>query len=87
MTTLPGPGILFRGTVKSAIVLFGCARRSRFLLARPEGSDLAFLCHPVDQGWLRLSTGRVNLLDRARVVHEVNEREHARSKILLEIGA
>ena len=87
VTTLPGPGVLFWSAVQSAAGLFGPAKRAKFLIVRPEGSDLEFLGRLADQGRLRPALALTVPLERAREAQEASEAGHARGKIVLEIGS
>ena len=60
-------------------------KKAKFLMVRPEGSDLAFLGALADQGRLRPTIGRTFPLERARDAHEVSEDGHVRGKIVLEV--
>ena len=87
VTTLPGPGILFWSGVQSGAGLFGRAKRAKFLMVRPEGTDLAFLGQFADQGRLRPTVGRTYPLERARDAQDESEQGHMRGKIVLEVGS
>jgi NADPH:quinone reductase-like Zn-dependent oxidoreductase len=87
VTTLPGPGILFWGAMQSAAGLFGRAKRARFLMVRPDGSDLAFLGQLADQGQLRPILSRTFPLERAPEAQAASEEGHARGKIVLGVGS
>jgi NADPH:quinone reductase-like Zn-dependent oxidoreductase len=85
--TLPGPGILFWSGVQSVAGLFGRAKRAKFLMVRPEGTDLAFLGQLADQGRLRPTLGQTYPLERAGDAQDESERGHVRGKIVLEVGS
>jgi NADPH:quinone reductase-like Zn-dependent oxidoreductase len=85
VTTLPGPGVFFWYPVQSVAGWFGPVKRAKFLMVRPQGSDLAYLGALADQGRLRPTISRTFPLDRACEAHEASEAGHMRGKIVLEI--
>jgi NADPH:quinone reductase-like Zn-dependent oxidoreductase len=85
VTTLPGPGVFLWYPVQSVAGLFGPVKKAKFLMVRPEGSDLAYLGALVDAGRLRPTISQTFPLERAREAHEVSETEHVRGKIVLEV--
>jgi NADPH:quinone reductase-like Zn-dependent oxidoreductase len=87
VTTLPGSSVLFWGAVQSAVGLFGRAPRAKFLMVRPEGTDLEFLGRLADQGRLRPTLALTLPLERAREAQDASQEGHTRGKIVLEIGS
>ena len=85
VTTLPAPGVVLWYPVQAVAGLFGPVKKAKFLMVRPEGSDLAYLGGLADAGRLRPTIGRTIPLEQARVAHEVSETGHVRGKIVLEI--
>jgi NADPH:quinone reductase-like Zn-dependent oxidoreductase len=86
VTTVPSPGILPWIPVQSIAGLFGRVKKAKFLMVRPEGSDLAYLGTLADEGRLRPTISRTFPLERAREGHEASEVGHTRGKIVLEVG-
>jgi NADPH:quinone reductase-like Zn-dependent oxidoreductase len=84
VTTLPAPGVVLRYPVQAVAGLFGPVKKAKFLMVRPEGSDLAYLGALADQGRLRPTIGHTFPLERACDAHEVSEAGHVRGKIVLE---
>jgi NADPH:quinone reductase-like Zn-dependent oxidoreductase len=84
VTTLPSLGIVLRYPVQAVWGLFGPVKKEKFLMVRPEGSDLAYLGALADQGRLRPTIGRTLPLERAGDAHELSEAGHVRGKIVLE---
>jgi NADPH:quinone reductase-like Zn-dependent oxidoreductase len=87
VTTVPGPSALFWTTVQSLAVLFGPARRAKFLWARPNEADLAYMGRLADDGQLRPSIARTFPLDQAAEAHTLSEQGHVRGKIVLSVGS
>ncbi len=85
VTTLPAPGVFLWYPVRAVAGLFGQVKKAKFLMVRPEGSDLAYLGNLADAGRLRPTIGRSFPLERACDAHEVSECGHTRGKIVLEI--
>jgi NADPH:quinone reductase-like Zn-dependent oxidoreductase len=72
--------------VQSIAGLFGRVKKAKFLMVRPEGSDLAYLGTLAEEGRLRPTISRTFPLERAREGHEASEVGHTRGKIVLEVG-
>jgi NADPH:quinone reductase-like Zn-dependent oxidoreductase len=87
VTTVPSPDTLFWGAVQSAAGLFGAAPRAKFMWARPDGSDLAYLGRLADEGRLKPVIGQTFPLESARDAQELSEQGHVRGKIVLEVGS
>ena len=85
VTTVPGPGVFLRYPVQSVVGLFGPVKKAKFLMVRPEGSDLAYLGGLADQDCLRPTIGQTFPLERAREAHVLSEAGHVRGKIVLEV--
>ena len=86
VTTVPSRGILPWIPVQSIAGLFGRVKKAKFLMVRPEGSDLTYLGTLADEGRLRPTISRTFPLERAREGHEASEVGHTRGKIVLEVG-
>ena len=65
--------------------LIGRPKKAKFLMARPDGNDLAFLGKLADEGRLRPTIGRTFPLERAGEAQEASEEGHRRGKIVLEV--
>ncbi len=87
VTTLPDPGVLFWGAVQALAGLFGPAPRAKFLMVRPQGTDLEFLGRLADEGRLRPSLALTLPLERSREAQDASQEGHARGKIVLEVGS
>jgi NADPH:quinone reductase-like Zn-dependent oxidoreductase len=87
VTILPGPGILFWAAVQSIPGLFGRAKRAKFFMVEPEGSDLSFLGQLADQGRLRPALAPTYPLEEAHEAQDESERGHVRGKIVLAVGS
>ena len=86
VTTVPSPGVFLWLPVHSIAGLFGRVKKAKFLMVRPQGSDLAYLGALADEGRLRPTIGCTFPLERAREAHEASEAGHSRGKIVLEIA-
>jgi NADPH:quinone reductase-like Zn-dependent oxidoreductase len=85
VTTLPGPGVFLWYPVQLVVGLFGPVKKAKFLMVRPEGSDLAYLGGLADNDRLRPTIGQTIPLEQARQAHELSEGGHVRGKIVLEV--
>ncbi len=85
VTTVPGPGDVFRSIVSSVAGLFGQARRARWMRVKPSGEDLALLGNLIDQGRLRPVLDQVFPLEEIRQAHEASEAGHVRGKIVVRV--
>jgi NADPH:quinone reductase-like Zn-dependent oxidoreductase len=85
VTTLPGPGVFLWYPVQLVVGLFGPVKKAKFLMVRPEGSDLAYLGGLADNDRLRPTIGQTFTLEQARQAHELSEGGHVRGKIVLEV--
>jgi NADPH:quinone reductase-like Zn-dependent oxidoreductase len=85
VTTLPGLGAFFWSGVQRIAGILGPARRTRVIMVRPSGADLAFLGQLADQGKLKPTVSRTYPLDRAGEAQEASRTGHVRGKIVLEV--
>ncbi|HVR95994.1 MAG TPA: NAD(P)-dependent alcohol dehydrogenase [Thermoanaerobaculia bacterium] len=86
VTTMPGPGDIFRSIAGSVAGLFGPARRARWLSVKSNGGDLAVLGTLIDRGRLHPVVGQVFPLEEIRRAHEASEAGHVRGKIVIQIA-
>jgi NADPH:quinone reductase-like Zn-dependent oxidoreductase len=86
VTTMPGPGDIFRSIVGSVAGLFGPTRRARWFSVKPRGDDLALLGGLIEQGRLRPVVDQVFPLEEIRRAHETSEAGHVRGKIVVTIA-
>jgi NADPH:quinone reductase-like Zn-dependent oxidoreductase len=83
VTTVPEPSIFLFAPALAAARLFGPSKRAKFLWARSEGSDLAFLGCLAEKGKLKPEIARIFPLEQAREAHDLSEQGHVRGKIVL----
>jgi NADPH:quinone reductase-like Zn-dependent oxidoreductase len=59
--------------------------RGRYMLAHPDGKQLAELAHLIDAGHLEPAVDRVFALNQAKQAHELGQAGHTQGKIVLSI--
>ncbi|HBL28800.1 MAG TPA: zinc-binding alcohol dehydrogenase [Acidobacteria bacterium] len=86
VTTAVGPGPFVAGLLSATAGLFGAARRSRSVLVRPSGEDLAFLGRLIDAGRLHPHIEEVFRLERIADAHACSEQGHVRGKLVVRVA-
>jgi NADPH:quinone reductase-like Zn-dependent oxidoreductase len=85
VSTLPSPGLLISGAIQMITGLLPKTRRAKFLMLRPEGTDLTFLGALADGGRLRPTIAQTFPLERTREAQDAIHSGHTRGKIVLEL--
>jgi NADPH:quinone reductase-like Zn-dependent oxidoreductase len=84
VTTMPSPGLIFMYPLQWVIGLYENVKKGRFVIARPDGAELAFLGALAEKGRLRPTVSLKLPLADAGKAHDASEGGHTRGKIVLE---
>jgi NADPH:quinone reductase-like Zn-dependent oxidoreductase len=85
VTTVPGAGSIAWGFLTSCLGLVGYGKRCRWIVAKPNGSDLEFLARWIEQGTLKPLIDRIYSFEEIRQAHEYSESGRARGKIVIRV--
>ncbi|MGH6795813.1 MAG: NADP-dependent oxidoreductase [Methylocella sp.] len=85
VTTLPTPSLFFWSGIQSIAGILRKVKRTKGILVRHSGKDIAFLSQLADEAKLRPTVSIRLPLDRAAEAHEASEGGHTRGKIVLEV--
>jgi NADPH:quinone reductase-like Zn-dependent oxidoreductase len=85
VTTAVGPVLFLQSVISGIGGLFGPTRRSRSIIVKPSGPDLAQLGRLIDTGKLRPHVEEVFRLERVADAHSYSESGHVRGKLVISL--